>query len=876
MAWTDALTVVDRIQKKEKHKNRMIEYYSLTQANKSERMESKQIFDFYYEPEGAELLMDSFRSKLADYYQSKPNYPSKFTLAYLTLHILCNNNTYPISILKIKSINRFAPIFYHTPYVMKIPESGNIDDTFSIERIQNIVHAVQNISYFSHGQEKYSIWSPNQLPHDKPTDVNLKPRKKFTILKINIQDVDDLPPLFEQKEYFGQLNGNDFGRTIVTVKAFDGDKTLNATIRYKVFTESLPFEVDSITGEAEQLKDPTKFSVVLVKIKDVDFPSRKNKLCLRSRWGISHDSLINENDLKFKADNVLNEQTTYREMDQAKRVLNDLLPLINTTSKIFEFERFVYEVSIHENTPIGSDVVKVRAKVKDDIYNGSPSSADFVIDEDSGMIKLASNLNMKELPSYVLVVRATEHSTGLTCFTVLWINVLDHAEPRLIFDPIPDRIYISQSKPVNTTIFTLKAYKIGQENDSNTRKFAYSVNDANHFFAIGDQSGKIIVGTALLAGEYKITVTAVDEATLLSLSHDMIISVLNDSSLYPVFDQLTYELDLYENDTQTKILNFGNPRVKNGNVVYEMMPSIVPGITIDREKVILNDKEEITKFAFNLSFISPLFRATLPENSPVGTVLNLTLSISGTKEEYKNITYSLDENPFFSIEQSGALYLINSIDLETLEPSLNGVISLTAHVKSAQSGDSAIVQVKILDEDEYSPSFPQETYEFTVDKNAAPSSNLFTVAASDADFNDHSLHYEIDPQIPYFSVNAQGVFMRTNLSLPQAAANTFNFKLIARDQGNKTASTSVVVKFSKSAAPFRSSPYVWSITSDQENPTFDMKIPKDGKPLVSIIHGNEDNHFVIDQLVQEDDIKLEVDIKPEDISPLIRVPETFI
>lgn len=188
---------------------------------------------------------------------------------------------------------------------------------------------------------------------------------------------------------------------------------------------------------------------------------------------------------------------------------------------------------------------------------------------------------------YELVVEAIDHaSSPRSGTTVVNVNVLDVSDNPPIFEPIPDRIYISSAKSPGSTIFTMKATDKDSATGGNN-EIVYSLSPPNsEYFQILPMSNALSVKTALVAGTFNIVLVATDKGQPpLNSTHPLQIIVMGDSLLYPVFNELSYDIKIGRNTSLPQVIQTFHANVKNGSLIYQLLPDGTNGFTLDPIKV---------------------------------------------------------------------------------------------------------------------------------------------------------------------------------------------------------------------------------------------------------------------------------------------------
>ncbi|XP_052010725.1 protocadherin beta-16-like [Xyrauchen texanus] len=270
--------------------------------------------------------------------------------------------------------------------------------------------------------------------------------------------------------------------------------------------------------------------------------------------------------------------------------------VLDANDNVPVFSQPVYEVSLPENVPLETAVVKVSASDADEGANGDVTyefsylSIDaenlFRIDQKTGEIQVKGEIDYEESSSFELRIRAKDGAGQATSCTVL-INVMD------VNDNVPVIIIKSLNTPVPENLPS--GSEIGiiyvQDRDSTSNgdiscaieqnvplKLIPSVK--NHF--------SLLTTTELdreRQAEYNISLTAMDGGSPpLHSSKTFQLSVADVNDNAPVFDKQLYSAHLGENNkpgAPVLSVNAQDPDWRqNGTVVYSLLPSDVNGAPV--------------------------------------------------------------------------------------------------------------------------------------------------------------------------------------------------------------------------------------------------------------------------------------------------------
>ncbi|KAL6472182.1 hypothetical protein MHYP_G00183700 [Metynnis hypsauchen] len=260
------------------------------------------------------------------------------------------------------------------------------------------------------------------------------------------------------------------------------------------------------------------------------------------------------------------------------------------------FSQPVYTVSMPEDSPADTLVVKVIATDADEGANGEVTyefghkSNDllglFSLDPKTGNVVLSGSLDFEKETSYEFRIQAKDGS-GLASFAKIKIDVVDVNDNA----PIIQLKSLSNSVPENTPPRTEVGIINVQDKDSGTNRqiscsisgnvpFKLNPSIKNYFSIV--TSGQL---DRELIAEYNITIIALDEGSpplSSSKTFQLPVADVNDNS--PVFEEQFYKAYVAENNkpgTSVCSVTARDPDWRqNGTVLYSLVSSEVNGVPV--------------------------------------------------------------------------------------------------------------------------------------------------------------------------------------------------------------------------------------------------------------------------------------------------------
>ena len=302
-------------------------------------------------------------------------------------------------------------------------------------------------------------------------------------MTIILKDVNDKAPVFVTPDEHVVAENTPVNTVIMAIKAVDEDEGRNSYISYSLApTPDDRFTLGSVDGLL-RIAGPLDREVranysLVVTARDRGNPPNTNTLTINLR-------VADEND----------------------------------NSPVFDPKQ--YSASVPENASIGLSVLQVSATDADENLNGKvrysivagDKNRDFMIGEDTGVIRVAKNLNYERRNHYLLTVQA-EDSGGDVRYdsATVTVSIMDINDNAPVFLDSPFLVYVMENMAgLPTSIATVTAF---DADNPPYNRVNYLVKDGDKsMFAVNASSGEI----SLLRGldreqqqDYSLTVVAID------------------------------------------------------------------------------------------------------------------------------------------------------------------------------------------------------------------------------------------------------------------------------------------------------------------------------------------------------------------------------
>nr|AAR10443.1 cadherin protein [Homo sapiens] len=522
----------------------------------------------------------------------------------------------------------------------------------------------------------------------------------------------------------------------------------------------------------------------------------------------------------------------------------------NDHSPSFQDELIV--ISVEENVPIGTLVYVFNAKDDDGSFLNSriqyyieshnPGTNPFLIHPSFGTLVTVSRLDRESIPTVILTVTASDQAVNVTdrrlrslTAQIVILDVNDH-NPTFISFP---NAHVKEDVTVGSLVHHITAH---DPDEGRNGKVTYSIlsGNENMTFMLDESSG-LLTTTCPLDYEMKtqhiLTVLALDDGTpALSSSQTLTVTVLDVNDEAPVFKQHLYEASVKENQNPgefvTRVEALDRDSGVNSKLQFEIMPGasfelfeinsdtgeVVTTTILDREiqevftlRVLVRDGgfpslSSTTTILCTVEdendhapeFIVSSYDIEVLENQEpevVYTVLASDMDAGNNRAvEYHIIDGNTDE--CFTInEMSGELSTTRALDREQIS-------NFTLVILCSDLGDpprSSVIhlQVRVLDANDHSPSFPTLYYQSSVREDAEVGTVVLVLSAVDKDegLNGQTEYFLTDEASGAFTIDPMSGTLKTSNTLDREARSQHTFSAVARDcsiQGSR--STTVIIK----------------------------------------------------------------------------------
>uniref|UniRef100_A0A1I7XQV5 Cadherin domain-containing protein n=1 Tax=Heterorhabditis bacteriophora TaxID=37862 RepID=A0A1I7XQV5_HETBA len=414
--------------------------------------------------------------------------------------------------------------------------------------------------------------------------------------------------------------------------------------------------------------------------------------------------------------------------------------------------------------------------------------------------------------------------------------------------------------------------------------------DSSQFVMDGDL---LRVATHLIPGYTHLTVRAETDST--HVDHQLRVVVMDGRDKYPVFPQLTYDIDIPIESRFPLTVHRFDARLINGTLRYQFFPEgdtpvgvhldeISGDLTITSDYlrmsanhdtqfiVVRANNIEYPKFysdvgvalsivsnKASMRFPQSLYRIEAMENIPIGSIFGPTIEVF-PKVSDSLVRYSIVPDSIIGIHSNGSLFVKEDIDLEQLpvdtSGNLNFVVSIIVTADTGVDRVSTKLQIKIKDANEFPPKFDSKEYLATIVENSIPGSKIVRVRASDGDLTEgEHLLYKITGGSGRNLVFIQedGTIILGEKPLDHETMSNFNVEVEAIDRTGNTDRTMVrisVQDVNDNTPVFINQTMTWTVPEGSTSESLliaaeDLDAGDNGVIQFYIVEGNTDGYFEI-------------------------------
>uniref|UniRef100_A0A3Q2TJN6 FAT atypical cadherin 3 n=1 Tax=Fundulus heteroclitus TaxID=8078 RepID=A0A3Q2TJN6_FUNHE len=506
----------------------------------------------------------------------------------------------------IEDANDNNPQFYQDTYSAIVLENADLGmevitiTAFDRDIGQNGLFSFRmltNVPQFGIDSETGSVFVASQLDREEYPVFILKievrdkaergtRRSSVTTLNIIVEDINDCLPAFIPSSYSARVPEDLPPGTVITwLQAQDPDLGPGGQVRYSLISDfNGTFEISAVTG-------------ILRISKELDFETKQffNLSVVAEDRGIPSLRSV-----------------TFLEIEVADVNENLYAPY---------FLDFAVKGSVKENSRTGTSVLTVRAKDDDRgrdgvlrySVQGGSGLGTFTIDEDTGVIYTAGNLDCETKNSYWLTVYATDRGAApMSASVEVFIQVEDvNDNAPLTSDPIYHPV-IKENSPKDVSVIRIQAQDPDLTATPTRLSYRISAGNPQNFFSINPKTGLITTTARKLDREHQaehfLEVTVIDgPVTTRQSTVWVIVHIEDENDNAPTFPEVTYRISLPERDRNKRgepvyrVFAYDRDLGANGNITY----SILDGngdekFSIDPRTGLVSSKKMVTAGSYDI------------------------------------------------------------------------------------------------------------------------------------------------------------------------------------------------------------------------------------------------------------------------------------
>ncbi|CAL8352694.1 unnamed protein product [Lota lota] len=568
-------------------------------------------------------------------------------------------------------------------------------------------------------------------------------RARATVVVV-VLDRNDHAPRFSQIFRAEIPEDAPIGHTVVQVISADDDSDENAEITFSIIKRNdIPFSIDNTNGFITVMgqldREEQDHYIVRVNAND-------------SAWSISTDVTI-----------------VILDVNDNKPVFSHTFPTVILPEAKAQ-EEFVFQViATDADTGKNSEVV----------YTIEPPVDHFWVNATSGEIYTTQPMALHFSPFEVFNLTVFAYDCGITSLfanTTVTVRLVPYNYHPPTFLPSPSKVSIPFDLPIGTEVVQFSAVDKDSNHSPNEIEYGLTNGKASDWFWIQADIGKITLNGSLrehLSEVWTLSVTAKDSGyPPLTSQVEITFEIIARNHFSPNFAEpvvvFSIPEDLAVGSVIGKIQAEDEDSGANGVVTYsirqelEYLPfslgkssallSLIRELDFEKQRLYRfqieavdggwSSKMGITNITVNIvdvndnhpAFGASEFVASVPENSEIGTIVFIAKATDPDSTTNAQITYSLISGDVERFSVDSVNGIITTADVFDYEREQIFDVTVKASNMGAQALFSvAHVVIKILDINEFIPTFRIKEYNFSVFAHDPIGTRVGKVTATDLD-----------------------------------------------------------------------------------------------------------------------------------------------
>lgn len=458
----------------------------------------------------------------------------------------------------------------------------------------------------------------------------------------------------------------------------------------------------------------------------------------------------------------------------AKAGAKVIVDVVDVNNNAPEFQQTSYKTTVDENVPAGTNVLTVKATDRDRGENGyvtysitNTSPQPFAIDYFTGVVTTSELLDYELMPRiYNLKVRASDWGSPfrreVEAYVTVTLNNLNDNKP--LFENVDCDVTVPRDHGAGEQIATVSAI---DADELQLVRYRIKAGDELDLFELNPNSGVLSLKRALSEGE----------AAKVSLHSLQVVATDGEFETPPMLMNIT--VITARKPVQIKCVETG--------VASMLAEKLLQGSKIHTP----TEPDDNLMDLHSVNRYAPQFAEAFPnvievkEDLPVGARivhLSATDSDSGFNGKLVYVISGGNAGSHFVVDmESGWLQVYSPLDREAVD---SYTLNITVYdLGIPQKSSSRLLGVKILDANDNSPQFLQDSYSVQISEGTPVGTEIIQVDSSDKDQgNNGVVLYSILGGTDHFAIDANTGVVRVTKPLDRELHPVYVLKIAARDQ----------------------------------------------------------------------------------------------
>lgn len=496
--------------------------------------------------------------------------------------------------ISITDVNDESPTFSMESYSVFIPEDADVGTlvtkVFATDRDKGINRKIR-YSFIDSHKDHFKIEPESGIvtlmkPLDreqqalynltlKATDMGTPPLHSTINLIVNVQDINDSPPVFTSTHYAVSISeSSEIGTSIIKLQATSKDIGVNAEISYTIIggNDHKKFVIDKESG-------------VVSLADNVDYEKSKDYFLTVQAQDHGEPPL-----------------STLASLNISIQDFNDNSPVFSQNS---------YQARIREDAEIGDKILQVRANDMDTNENGKVKyfiergdrMNQFSIEEDTGYISVANELDRETISNYVLEIVAKDGGfPQLSTVVLVNIEISDANDNYPTFSQRSYTAYVQENRPIGHSLIKFDVIDNDAAPNADPFTFEFTAGNENGAFRIDEQDGVLKTATRFnhkIKDTYHLKIRVFDNGSpVLYSDADVVVKVIEESQYPPYITPLEIFINSFNDEFPGGKIGkvFATDQDLHDTLTFGLAP--VNGVSYQPSALFNISKEDGSLFAF--------------------------------------------------------------------------------------------------------------------------------------------------------------------------------------------------------------------------------------------------------------------------------------